>query len=165
MPTIPSALELFSPRRAIPTASSSPCTAPIGVKTSVQTLPKSVYFARATDREFSYFFISWGNPTGEPSSPLLALAATHDPDRGRGTVNRGRYSNPEVDRLIEEAIITVDDDKREELLRRATEIWIGEDYGIIPTHFQMNIWATRPGLAYDARADEETHAFAVTTAN
>lgn len=140
-------------------------TAQIGIKTSVETMPKSVYFSRATKREFTYFFISWGNPTGEPSSPLLALAATHDPDRGRGTVNRGRYSNPQVDALIEQAIVTVDDAEREAILRKATEIWIGQDYGVIPTHFQMNVWASRPGLTYDARADEETHAFSVMSVN
>lgn len=131
-------------------------TAKIGIRVSVKTLPKSVYFARATKRTFSYFFISWGNPTGEPSSPLLALAATHNPKRGRGTVNRGRYSSKEVDGLIEDAIVTIEDAKRERTLQRATEVWIGEDLGVIPTHFQMNIWATRPGLKYDARADERT---------
>jgi peptide/nickel transport system substrate-binding protein len=72
-----------------------------------------------------------------------------------GASNRGRYSNPEVDRLITEALATVDDAKRQGLLARATEIAI-EDGGIIPLHYQVNTWAMRRGFTYKARTDEYT---------
>ena len=42
------------------------------------------------------------------------------------------------------------------LLQKATEVGIGEDQGIIPLHYQVNTWATRLGLRYDARTDERT---------
>jgi peptide/nickel transport system substrate-binding protein len=79
---------------------------------------------------------------------------------GMGASNRGRYSNPEVDRLIQQALATVDDSKREKILQRATEIAIGE-LGIIPLHYQVNTWATRKGLAYTPRTDEYTMAMSV----
>jgi ABC-type transport system substrate-binding protein len=56
------------------------------------------------------------------------------------------------------ALATVDDPKRERLLQQATEIAVG-DLGIIPLYHQLNVWATRKGIAYAPRTDERTYAF------
>lgn len=77
-----------------------------------------------------------------------------------GTANRGRYSNPEVDKVIEEALAEVDDEKRAGLLAKATELAI-EDLAIIPIHYQVNTWASRKGLKYIPRTDEYTVAYGV----
>ncbi len=133
----------------------------IGIETKVETMPKSVYFSRASrggpnkTPEFSFILVGWGSGTGEASSPLKSLLTTYDKSKGHGSSNRGRYSNPEVDKLVVEALATVDDTKREKLLQRATEVAIN-DLGIIPLHYQVNTWATRPGLAYTPRTDEAT---------
>jgi peptide/nickel transport system substrate-binding protein len=133
----------------------------IGIDTKVETMPKSVYFSRASrggpgkTPEFSFILVGWGAGTGEASSPLRSLLHTYDKARGFGASNRGRYSNPEVDGIVEEALASVDDAKREKLLQKATELAIG-DLGIIPLHYQVNTWATRPGLAYVPRTDEQT---------
>ena len=131
----------------------------VGIDTKVETMPKSVYFSRASrggpnkTPEFSFILVGWGAGTGEASSPLKSLLHTYDKSRGFGASNRGRYSNPEVDKIVEDALATVDDAKREALLQKATEIAI-DDLGIIPLHYQVNTWATRPGLAYTPRTDE-----------
>jgi peptide/nickel transport system substrate-binding protein len=65
-----------------------------------------------------------------------------------------------VDKLIQQALATVDDGKREKILQQATEIAIGE-LGIIPLHYQVNTWATRKGLAYTPRTDEYTMVMSV----
>ncbi len=133
----------------------------VGIKTSVETMTKSVYFKRASSGgpnnspEFSFILVGWGAGSGEASSPLKSLLHTYDKERGFGASNRGRYSNPEVDKLIEQALATVDDAKRQELLAQATEIAIA-DLGIIPLHYQVNTWAARKGLKYIARTDEQT---------
>lgn len=135
----------------------------VGIKTEVETMPKSVYFRSASrggpdgTPKYSFILVGWGSGTGEPSSPLRSLVHTKDADRGFGASNRGRYSNPEVDKLIEEAIATVDDEKRAAILAKATELAIN-DLAIIPLHYQVNTWATRKdaGLKYLARTDEAT---------
>ncbi len=48
--------------------------------------------------------------------------------------------------------------KREAVLQRATELAIN-DTGIIPLHFQVNLWATRDGITYVPRTDENTLAY------
>ena len=136
----------------------------VGIDTEVVTMPRSVYFSRASrggpdgSPEFSFILVGWGSGTGEASSPLRSLLHTYDKEKGYGASNRGRYSNTQVDRLIEEALQTVDDTKRADLLARATEIAI-EDVGIIPLHYQVNTWASRKGIAYRPRTDERTTAY------
>ncbi len=136
----------------------------VGIQTAVETLPPSVFFSRGSNLEFSFMLVGWGAGSGEASSPLKSLLATHDPDKGMGAANRGRYSNPEMDRLLEEALRTVDDDEREELLQQATEIAM-RDYGIIPLHYQVNTWGTRKDLSYEPRTDEYTLAMSVKPAD
>ena len=68
-----------------------------------------------------------------------------------------------MDTLIEDALATVDDDARLKLLQGATELAIGRNQGIIPTHYQVNTWAGKKGLSYTARADERTIAMGVTS--
>jgi peptide/nickel transport system substrate-binding protein len=129
-----------------------------GIDTKVIAMPSATYFAQATDLKFSFMLLGWSTGTGEASSSLKALLMTYNKDKGYGTANRGRYSNAKVDALTEDALQTVDDAKREAYLQRATELAI-RDTGIIPLHFQVNLWATRDGITYVPRTDENTLAW------
>jgi len=127
-----------------------------GVRTAIEAQPWTTFVARAGRQEFSAFLIGWGsNPEG--SHPLRNLIATWDRERGWGASNRGRYSNPEVDRLIEQAMGELDDAKRERILQDAQRKTF-EDVAIIPLHIQTNIWAMRRGIQHSARVDELTRA-------
>ncbi|MBL8590205.1 MAG: ABC transporter substrate-binding protein [Methylobacteriaceae bacterium] len=140
----------------------------IGVDTKVETLPPSVFFSRASSGgpdktpEFSMILAGWSAGTGEPGDSLKALLGSFDPKAGSGSANRGRYSNAEVDKLLAQGLSTVDDDKRADLLARATEIAIN-DVGIIPIHYQKNTWAAKKGLKVIPRTDEYTFAMSVRT--
>ena len=135
----------------------------VGIDMKVETMPKSVFFSSASSGgpdktpKYSFILVGWGSGTGEASSALKSLIHTKDSAGGFGASNRGRYSNPEVDSLIEQALATVDDPKREALLAKATEIAMN-DLAIIPMHYQVNTWATRKaaGLKYLPRTDERT---------
>ncbi|HEY8565008.1 MAG TPA: ABC transporter substrate-binding protein [Beijerinckiaceae bacterium] len=127
----------------------------IGIKTSVDSMTASTFFSRRNKHEFSMYLAGWGADTSEMSNSLVALVATPDPKTGFGHTNRGRYSNPEVDRLTAEAQRTIDDAKREALLRQASKLAMS-DYGIIPLHFEVTPWAFRKGLSYKARIDQYT---------
>jgi peptide/nickel transport system substrate-binding protein len=129
-----------------------------GIDTKVVAMPSSTYFTQATELKFSFMLLGWSTGTGEASSSLKALLMTYNRDKGFGTANRGRYSNGKVDALTEDALATVDDAKREALLQRATELAIN-DTGIVPLHFQVNLWATRDGITYVPRTDENTLAW------
>ena len=106
------------------------------------------------------YLAGWGADTGEMSNSLIALAVTPDPKTGMGHTNRGRYSNPEVDALVVEAQKTIDDGKREELLRKASKLAMA-DFAVIPLHFEITPWAFKKGLSYKARVDQYTLAMEV----
>lgn len=129
----------------------------IGVDTKVVTQPWSVFASAGSNPNYAYsvMLVGWGADTGEVSSPLRSVLATVNREAGMGGSNRGRYSNPKMDALLAQALQTVDDNKREALLREATEAAIG-DVGIIPLHYQINVWASRKGITYVPRADEYT---------
>jgi peptide/nickel transport system substrate-binding protein len=119
----------------------------IGVQTEVDPLPWTSFVGQASKQAFSAFLFGWGSATAEPSDPLIAQNATFDPAKGWGAANRGRYSNPVLDKLIAQAQGTADDAAREKLLQQAQKI-VFDDVALIPLHIQKNIWATRTGFTY-----------------
>jgi peptide/nickel transport system substrate-binding protein len=134
----------------------------VGIEASVETMTKAVYFGRASrggpdkSPEFSFMLLGWGAGSGEASSPLKALLHTYDKSKGMGAANRGRHSDPAVDTLVQKALATVDADSRGKLLAAATEKAVGENYGVIPMHYQVNTWAAKAGFKYQPRTDERT---------
>jgi hypothetical protein len=116
----------------------------IGIKTNIDAMTASTFFSRRNKYEFSLYLAGWGADSGEMLNPLVALVATMDSKTGMGHTNRGRYSNPELDTLIKQAQRTVDDAKREELLRRASKLAMS-DVPLIPLHFEITPWALPEG--------------------
>ncbi len=127
----------------------------IGIDTKVETMPASVYFSRATKGEFGYMLLGWGTESGEQGSSLRSLLATYDTAKGMGVTNRARYSNPDLDALISEAMSTIDDKKREGLIQKAAEIAMN-DTALIPIHYEVSTWATEKGFRYTPRTDQYT---------
>ncbi len=132
----------------------------IGIATKVEVLPFSVYVSRARKFDFSASMLGWGVSTGEAGYPLRSLVATINAEKGNGTFNWSRYSNAKVDQLLEAALSTVDNAKRESMLRDATEM-VMKDQAIIPLFYQINTWAARRGYSYTPRTDERTYAHEV----
>jgi oligopeptide transport system substrate-binding protein len=81
--------------------------------------------------------LSWGADYPTPGNfltPLLATssigaASPSDPATGD---NKGRYSNPEFDRLVAQAAATPDETARNDLYKQAEKIAIGDDLALIP---------------------------------
>ena len=136
----------------------------IGIATRVDVLPSNVFFTRAGRREFPFFLIGFGTTTGDSYPALSQVLATYDRDRGLGALNRMRYSNPRFDALLVEAQAQTDTAARETLLRRATRLAFVDDAALVPLHFLNNVWATRRGFRYAARANEDTLAIFLTPA-
>jgi peptide/nickel transport system substrate-binding protein len=135
----------------------------VGIATKVVGAPEAIFKTGAAKFDYSLFMLGWGSETGEASSSLRGILATRDPAKGLGSVNRGRYSNPELDRLLGQAMETIDDGARDSLLQRAMEAGMA-DHGAIPLYFEVAAWASRKDLAYTPRGDEYTLAQSVTRA-
>ncbi|HEY0837618.1 MAG TPA: ABC transporter substrate-binding protein [Azospirillum sp.] len=129
----------------------------IGIVTRVEAMPAAEFFARASRMEFSAFFAGLNADTGEASNIMHWLVTTRDPVTGAGVSNRGQYSNPHVDALIEKALHTVDDGAREALLQEAAAAAM-DDVAVVPLFHSINTWATRRGLRITPRMDGYTFA-------
>ena len=131
----------------------------IGVKARVDAMPLAVYFPRGTKKEFSVTLVGWGAQTGEVSSPLRALVACENKEKGFGVINYPSYCNPKMDALMEEGLRTVDDKKRSQLFQDAVKIVV-DDAALVPVHHQVTTWAAKRAIDYVGRTDERTYAHA-----
>lgn len=127
----------------------------IGIATTVDAVTASQFFSRRNNLEFPIYMAGWGASSGEMSNPLKALLATYDEEAGLGGTNAGRYSNPEMDELLKQAMSTIDDAEREKLLQEAETLAL-DDHGLIPLHYEQTVWAMKPDLSYEPRVDQYT---------
>jgi peptide/nickel transport system substrate-binding protein len=133
----------------------------IGVKTSVDSKPASVFFAAGQRDEYSADLIGWSSDTGEASSPLVTIVASSIPEKGWGgyaTFHASHFSDPAVDAIIEKSLMTIDTEAREALYREATEKAMDET-PVIPLHNQVNVWASRKGISMTVGLLEGTRAW------
>lgn len=129
----------------------------IGIKSSVDAMPSSVYFPKRAKREFSVAIVGWPSETGEASALFNLWVTTTDRPNGLGTSNYGGYTNPEFDKVFRQAIQIVDDDKRKAMLEESTRIAL-DQVPLIPVHFESSVWAYKKGISYEGRRDQYTTA-------
>jgi peptide/nickel transport system substrate-binding protein len=132
----------------------------IGVETTVDAMPFSVYSSRGAKNQFASYLGGWGNASMEPTSLLRDLIGTKSQATGWGLYNWGLYSNSRLDTITASVIGEVDDAKREAMVMEAVKIF-SDDLPILPLYHFKNIWATKSALRYDPRVDEMTLALDV----
>ncbi len=126
-----------------------------GISTRVEAMPMSAFLGRVRKEETAFALLGWGSFAADLA--LRSLVATPNPEKGYGAWNWGRYANPRVDALMEQALASVDRNKRETLAREANTLAMN-DLAFIPLHHQVVSWAMRAGLNYTPRTDEFTFA-------
>jgi peptide/nickel transport system substrate-binding protein len=129
----------------------------VGLRTQVDALPWASFSGRSARQEFGVRLAGGASVTGEASYPLTTTIGTFTSNGRRGGTNVGRYTNPELDAMVDRAAATVDDTAREALLRDALKLAM-DDVAVIPLLHISNTWAMRPGLRHTPRMDERTAA-------
>ncbi|MEA3544087.1 MAG: ABC transporter substrate-binding protein [Thermodesulfobacteriota bacterium] len=135
--------------------------AKVKIKVTVNAMPKASFFPKVNSSppDSSFNLIGWANSDGDASSYLDACVHTTDKEKGYGRYNGGRYSNPEVDRLIEESDVMIDQVKRLELMKKAQKIALHEDQNIIPLHYQVDLYAFNDKITFKPRIDSHLYIF------
>jgi len=128
----------------------------IGLKVKVDTMPKAVFFPKLgpPGTQLAFGLLGWGNSPLETDG-LIGLLHTYSKEKGMGQYNAGGYGNPAFDRIIEKALVTVDEAERSNLEKQASKIAM-QDIALIPLHTQFTIAAARKGIEFVPRADEAT---------
>ncbi len=125
--------------------------AKIGIKAKLRTLPLVTYFPMIQRYEASIYMLGWGVPTFDALYSLQSLVRTVGA-QGDGNYNVGRYSNPQVDALVERIKQEVDQSTRNSLIEQAL-LQSHQDVSHIPLHNQVIPWAMKKGVTVYHRAD------------
>lgn len=127
--------------------------AKIGIKVKVNATPKSTFFAETGKLNTSFFLIGWSSTDGDASSILDGVVHTYDLAKGYGRYNRGRFSSPQADKLIEQSAGEMDKDKRLKLLQDAHRKAFVDELCFIPLHYQVDIYASSKKVDFKPRTD------------
>jgi peptide/nickel transport system substrate-binding protein len=125
--------------------------AKIGVRARLRTEPLTTYFPMIQRYEASIYMLGWGVPTFDAFYSLQSLVRSVGTG-GDGNYNVGRYSNPQIDALIERARKETDLSLRTELMTRAL-VMANEDVAYLPLHNQVIPWAMKKSVDVIHRAD------------
>jgi peptide/nickel transport system substrate-binding protein len=125
--------------------------AKIGVKAKLRTLPLVTYFPMIQRYEASIYMLGWGVPTFDALYSLQSLVRSVGAG-GDGNYNVGRYSNPQMDALVERIKAEVDQKRRNELIEQAL-LLSHQDVSHIPLHNQVIPWAMKKNIELVHRAD------------
>jgi peptide/nickel transport system substrate-binding protein len=125
--------------------------AKIGVKAKLRTQPLVTYFPMIQRYEASIYMLGWGVPTFDALYSLQSLVRSVGVG-GDGNYNVGRYSNPQMDALVERTKKETDLKLRTELLTKALQLQ-NDDVAHIPLHNQVIPWAMKKNIDVVHRAD------------
>jgi peptide/nickel transport system substrate-binding protein len=123
----------------------------IGVKAKLKTQPMATYFPMLLRFEPTVYLLGWGVPTFDALYSLQSLARTKGAG-GDGNYNVGRYSNPQMDALVERIKVETDEKLRGELIGKALALH-NQDVVHIPLHNQVIPWAMKKNVTVHHRAD------------
>ena len=123
----------------------------VGVKAKLRTLPLVTYFPMIQRYEASIYMLGWGVPTFDAFYSIQSLVRSVGAG-GDGNYNVGRYSNPQMDALVERTKKETDLKLRTQLLTKALQLQ-NDDVAHIPLHNQIIPWAMKKNIDVVHRAD------------
>ena len=127
----------------------------VGIDVNLNAQTKSLHFNKIGEAESnntSFFMLGWTPGSFDALNPLFNLM-TVDGD-GQGAWNSGRYSNPAIEDLADQIAVTIDEEKRNKLIREAFQIHY-DDVGHLPLHQQALAWGVRSDTV--ERVDQRPH--------
>ena len=127
----------------------------VGIRARLNAMPLGPFFAKIQRDDTSIYMLGWGVPTLDALYSFQSLLATRNGAQGDGIWNYGRYSNPQMDALIQRMKVETGE-ARLATIREALRLY-REDVPHIPLHHQMIPWAMRSTLAIPHMANNQPY--------
>ncbi len=121
----------------------------INIDVDLKTMPVAQYWPEFDKCAADMLMIGWHSDTEDTANFSEFLTMTRNEETGRGQYNCGHYSNPELDKLIEDANVETDGAKRESMLQQAEKI-LYDDAAFVPLHWQNLAWGARDNVQAEA---------------
>jgi peptide/nickel transport system substrate-binding protein len=110
----------------------------VGVPASIEAAETNTHFDELRRGNFQIAYGQWVGGNQDPIFFKDLFATTEIPSETRASRNRSRYSNKELDALLEEAVNTFDHAKAAPLYARIQEI-VSRDAPVLPLWYQANM--------------------------
>ncbi|MCW5223213.1 ABC transporter substrate-binding protein [Verminephrobacter aporrectodeae] len=123
----------------------------VGVRAKLRTMPLATYFPMIQRFEASIYMLGWGVPTFDALYSLQSLVRTVGTGAD-GHYNRGRYSHPRMDYLVDRIKGETDAPVRTRMLTEALQL-SNDTVSHIPLHDQVIPWAMKRNIDLVHRAD------------
>jgi peptide/nickel transport system substrate-binding protein len=117
----------------------------VGIPVEIQTSEINTLFDELRRGNFQIAYGQWVGGNQDPIFYKDLFATSEIPTQTRSSRNRSRYSNPELDALIEQSVNTFDREKSRELYVRIQEI-VSRDVPVLPMWYQNNIVIARKNV-------------------
>lgn len=117
----------------------------VGVPVSIETAELNTLFEQLKQGQFQIFYGQWVGGNQDPIFYKDLFATSEIPTQERPSRNRSRYSNKELDALLDEALNTYDRAKAVGLYHRIQEI-VSREVPVYPLWYQANIVIARKGV-------------------
>jgi len=130
--------------------------AAVGLEVTANAQPAAVFFPARTRGDFSMPMSGWGTLTGEAHYTLSSTVHSNDPVRKFGPFNVLGYNSPQMDKLIQDAAIEMDVNKRRSYLEQANAL-VATDRPRLPLVSVGSAWAMQKSkVTIKPRVDEDT---------
>ena len=110
----------------------------VGVPVDIQTPEQNTLFDELRRGNFQIAYTQWVGGNQDPIFYKDLFATSEIPTQTRPSRNRSRYSNPEIDKLLDEAVNTFDRERGKELYTKIQAI-VSRDVPVFPLWYQSNI--------------------------
>jgi peptide/nickel transport system substrate-binding protein len=110
----------------------------VGIPVSIETSELTTLLDLLRRGQFQIAYGQWVGGNQDPIFYRDLFATSEIPSETRAARNRSRYSNPELDKILEEATNTFDHAKAAPLYARAQEI-VSRDVVVLPLWYQANM--------------------------
>ncbi len=110
----------------------------VGINAAIDNLELNTLLEQFKQGQFQMTTSEWIGGNQDPIFLRDLFASTEFPEKKSGGRNRSRYTNPEFDTIVQQAVDTVDKAKAKELYSKAQEI-ISRDLPLYPLWYPANI--------------------------
>ena len=110
----------------------------IGIPVEIQTPEQNTFLDELKRGNFQISYSQWVGGNQDPIFYKDLFATSEIPTESRPARNRSRYSNKELDALLDEAVNTFDRQKGLELYKKIQEI-VSRDVPVIPLWYGSNV--------------------------
>ena len=110
----------------------------VGINAVIEPLENNTLLDQLGKGQFEMNTSQWVGGNQDPIFLRDLFASSETPELKKGGRNRSRYSNPEFDKVVAEAVNTVDKTKAKELYIRSQEI-VANDLPLFPLWYPSNL--------------------------